>query len=205
VEIFGKASHAGVHPERGISASLIASLALAEVHDGGWFGKVVKDGRQGTSNVGSIGDARGKSAGEATNVVTDYVLLRGESRSHNAKFVREISTAYKDAFKHAVARVHDHEGKTGKVKFNSRIDYHPFRLAENAPVVQHAVAAVRALGREPTCRSTNGGLDANWIVKHGIPTITIGAGQNDIHTVQEWVDLEEFEAGCRLALALATI
>ena len=45
-------------------------------------------------------------------------------------------------------------------------------------------------------RVTNGGLDANWMVKHGIPTVTFGAGQNEIHTVKEWVDLPEFEAGC---------
>jgi tripeptide aminopeptidase len=204
VEIFGKASHAGVHPERGVSASMIAALAMAAVFEGGWFGKVVKDGREGTSNVGSIGDAQGKSAGEATNVVTDYVHLRGESRSHDSKFVRDITAAYRNAFQNAAARVQDHQGKPGKAKFTSRNDYHPFRLSESAPVVRQALAAVRSLGREPTCRTTNGGLDANWIVKHGIPTVTLGAGQNDIHTVNEWVDLEEFQSGCELAVALAT-
>src|SRR5262245_15427884 len=54
VEIQGKAAHAGVYPDRGISASMIAALAMADVYQGGWFGKVVKDGREGTSNVGSI-------------------------------------------------------------------------------------------------------------------------------------------------------
>ena len=43
------------------------------------------------------------------------------------------------------------------------------------------------------------------MVKHGIPTVTFGAGQNEIHTVKEFVDLTEFESGCRLALALATL
>jgi tripeptide aminopeptidase len=42
------------------------------------------------------------------------------------------------------------------------------------------------------------------MVKHGIPTVTFGAGQNEIHTVKEWVDLAEFESACQLALALAT-
>jgi tripeptide aminopeptidase len=51
---------------------------------------------------------------------------------------------------------------------------------------------------------TNGGLDANWIVRHCIPTVTFGAGQNEIHTIKEWVDLDEFEQGCRLAVILAT-
>jgi tripeptide aminopeptidase len=205
VEITGQAAHAGVAPERGISATLILALALADVHAGGWFGKVTKNGKEGTSNVGSVGDAEGHSAGEATNVVTDYVHVKGESRSHDPKFFREITAAYKQAFMKAATRVTDHEGKPGKVKFTARTDYHPFRIKDNSPVVRRAAAGVRAIGREPTLRTTNGGLDANWMVKHGVPTVTLGAGQNDIHTVNEWVDLAEFEAACELAVTLATI
>jgi tripeptide aminopeptidase len=204
VDVRGKASHAGVAPERGVSASMVVALAMAEVHAGGWWGKVVKGDKVGTSNIGYIGDGHGKSAGDATNVVTDFVHVKGESRSHDAKFVREISAAYKAAFANAASQVRDHEGRPAKVKFNSRLDYLPFRLRDNAPVVQRAAAAVRAVGREPNLRVTNGGLDANWMVKHGIPTITFGAGQNEIHTVKEYVDLAEFESGCRVALALAT-
>jgi tripeptide aminopeptidase len=204
VEITGKAAHAGVAPERGVSATMVLALAMADVHASGWFGKVSKNGKDGTSNIGSVGDAQGKSAGEATNVVTDYVHVRGESRSHDPKFFREITAAYKEAFAAAAARVTDHEGKPGQVKFTSRTDYHPFRIKDNSPVARRAAAGVRAIGREPTLRTTNGGLDANWMVKHGVPTVTLGAGQNEIHTVNEWVDLTEFEAACRLAVALAT-
>lgn len=204
VDIRGKASHAGVYPDRGISATMIAALAMVEVYRGGWFGKVVKEGREGTSNVGPFGDANGKAAGEATNVVTDFVHIKGESRSHDQKFFREITTAYKDAFAKAATQVADYEGHTGRVKFTSRTDYFPFRLKEDAPVVGRARDAVKAIGREPTTKVTNGGLDANWMVRHGIPTVTLGAGQNEIHTVKEWVDVPEFLEGCRLAVALAT-
>jgi tripeptide aminopeptidase len=34
--------------------------------------------------------------------------------------------------------------------------------------------------------------------------VTVGAGQNAIHTIEEFVDVPEFLAGCRLAVALAT-
>ena len=54
VEIFGRASHAGGSPEKGISATLIFAKALAAVHAGDWFGKVVKKGQAGTSNVGHV-------------------------------------------------------------------------------------------------------------------------------------------------------
>jgi tripeptide aminopeptidase len=204
VEIFGRASHAGGAPERGISATMILAEALAAIRAGGWFGKVVKGERSGTSNVGPVGGAHGGPAGDATNVVTDYVLVRGESRSHDAKFFKEITAAYKAAFSAAAAAVTNSEGKAGRVKFTARTDYHPFRLKETAPVVKRAVAAVKAQGNIPNVRATNGGLDANWMVRHGIPTVTLGAGQNEAHTVDEWIDLSEFESACRLAFELAT-
>jgi tripeptide aminopeptidase len=205
VDVQGKASHAGVAPEKGISATMVVALAMADVFRNGWWGKVVKDGKEGTSNIGPVGTPDGKSAGNATNVVTDFVHVKGESRSHDAKFVRRISAAFKAAFTAAAGKVKDSEGRTAKAKFTSRLDYVPFRLKDDAAVVRRAAAAVKALGRTPNLRVTNGGLDANWMVKHGVPTVTFGAGQNEIHTVKEFVDLTEFESGCRLALTLATM
>jgi tripeptide aminopeptidase len=205
VEIFGRASHAGVAPERGISSTMILGLALAEVRKGGWFGKVVKGKQQGTSNVGPVTGGPGRPAGDATNVVTDYVHVRGESRSHDAKFFKQITAGYKAAFEKAAKTVKNHDGKSGKVKFKVQTDYHPFRMKETLPVVRRAVEAVSAGGTEPNIRSANGGLDANWMVRHGIPTVTFGAGQNEPHTVDEWINLDEFERGCALALRLATM
>ena len=204
VEVRGKAAHAGVAPQKGVSTTMVVALALAEVHAAGYFGKVVKGERLGTSNVGAVGGPDGRQAGDATNVVTDYVRVTGESRSHDPKFVREITAAYKAAFASAAGRVTDDAGKGAKVKFTPRPDYAPFRLKDDAPVVRRAVAAVRSLGLEPNLRVTNGGLDANWMAKHGVPTVTFGAGQHDIHTVNEWIDLDEFEAAVALAYALAT-
>jgi tripeptide aminopeptidase len=206
----------------------VASLAIATVVRQGWFGKVVKDRADlgekfkrngesvenrrgtadvelvaGTSNVGRFGGRGGASAGEATNVVTDYVHIQGESRSHDARFAKVISAAYREAFQAAAQQVRDDEDRPAKVKFTARLDYHPFRLADGAAVVRHAARAVEAVGLSPALKVANGGLDANWLVRHKLPTVTLGAGQNAIHTVDEFVDLNEFAAGCRLAVALA--
>jgi tripeptide aminopeptidase len=203
VEVAGRAAHAGAHPERGVSATVVTALALAEVHRGGWFGKVKRDGHEGTSNVGSVGDRDGRSAGQATNVVTDFALVRGESRSHDMRFCAAITAAYRQAFEGAARRLADDRGRPAKVKFRSRRDYYPFRLKDAAPVVRHAQAAAERAGMRPTLRTTNGGLDANWMVRHGIPAITFGAGQREVHTVDEYVELSDFLGGCRMALALA--
>jgi tripeptide aminopeptidase len=204
VEIHGRAAHAGVHPERGVSATVVAALALADAFDGGWFGKVRHDGKEGTANVGVLGGHDGQSAGVATNVVTDYAMVRGEARSHDVRFVREITAAYREAFRTAAGRVRDDRGRGARIRFRSQRSYYPFRLKPAAPVVRHALAAAERAGLPAVLRISNGGLDANWLVRHGIPTITFGAGQNNIHSIGEYVDLTEFEAGCRLALALAT-
>ena len=204
-DVFGKASHAGVAPEQGVSASLVAALALAEVHAGGWFGKVVQGGTVGTSNVGTIGGRDGGPAGDATNVVTDFVHVKGESRSHDPDFPARITAAYEAAFHSAAARVRDAGGTPARVEFRKQQDYFPFRLAEDDPAVRAGIRAVEAMGWTPNPRVADGGLDANWLVRHGVPTVTFGAGQNNIHTVDEWVDVPEFVKGCRLALALASL
>ena len=229
VDILGKAAHAGVSPEKGISATAVASIAIATAVRLGWFGKIVKGSEElgeslksrrrgaenkrarigailrGTSNVGVFGGKDGRSAGDATNVVTDYVHIHGESRSHDARFAKAITAAYREAFRAAGTQVRDDRGRTAKVKFSARLDYHPFRLKETAPVVRQASRAVEAIGSPSTLRIANGGLDANWLVRRKIPTVTLGAGQNAIHTVDEFVDLTEFATGCRLAVALAVL
>src|SRR6478672_11290462 len=209
VEIFGRASHAGVAPERGISSTMIMALALADAQAGGWFGKVVKgkgaSARLGTSNVGPVSGGEGRPAGDATNVVTDYVHVRGESRSHDSKFFKEITKAYKTAFEKAAQRVKNSDGKSVRVKFKAETDYYPFRMKESLPVVKRAVEAVSGIGATPNIRAANGGLDANWMVRHGVPTVTFGAGQNEPHTTDEWINLDEYDRACALAVQLATM
>ena len=205
VEIIGRAAHAGAHPEKGVSATLIAALALARVKANGWFGKVKKGRHEGTSNVGVFGGRDGQPAGDATNVVTDYAFLKGESRSHETRFARRITQAFGEAFMRAATEVRDHNGKGGKVRFKSRRDYYPFLLKPDSPVVRLAQSAAENAGWSLDLKVTNGGLDANWMCRRGIPTVTFGAGQHEIHTVDEYVDLGEFLEGCRLAIALATV
>ncbi|WP_404289218.1 M20/M25/M40 family metallo-hydrolase [Microvirga sp. RSM25] len=205
VEIRGKASHAGVAPERGISATLVGAVALAEAKREGWFGKVVKPDGRGTSNVGIFGGKDGKAAGDATNVVTDYVSIKGEARSPTSAFATAIAKGFENAFQKARNEVKDHEGEMAVMSFTHTPSYPPFNLDEGSPVVQRATRAMTMLGLKPNYLFSNGGLDANWLDKHGVPTVTIGAGQAEIHTIKEYVNLPEFATGCRLALLLATI
>jgi tripeptide aminopeptidase len=198
IDITGLAAHAGGAPEQGISAIAIASLAIANLVENGWHGLIEKNGRQGTSNVGVI------QGGAATNVVTDHVTLRAEARSHDPAFRNVIVKEIEKAFRDAVGRVRSADGKTGAVRFAGHNDYEAFRLSENDPSLLAAEAAVRTAGLTPLRAISNGGLDANWMTAHGIPTVTLGCGQMHIHTTSERLDLAAYEHACQIGLCLAT-
>lgn len=203
-DIEGKAAHAGVAPEKGISSTLVASLAIGEAFRGGWWGKVVKPEGNGTSNVGIVSGRDNKPAGDATNVVTDFVHVVGETRSPDEAFAATITAAYKSAFEKATKEVKDADGATATLKFEGRAEYPSFNVADDAPAVIHAKRAAASIGLTATTHFSNGGLDANWLVRHGVPTVTIGAGQYEIHTVNEYVDVPEYLRGCHFAVALAS-
>lgn len=184
---------------------MVGAIGLAEARKAGWFGKIVKPDGHGTSNIGIFGGRDGAPAGNATNVVTDYAWLKGEARSPNAAFTLSITEGLRAAFKTARQQVTDTGGEAATVEFSSVKSYPTFNLGEDTDAVRHAVMAVEAIGLKPTFVFSNGGLDANWLDKHGIPTVTIGAGQYEIHTLNEYVHLPEFLQGCRLAIELATL
>jgi tripeptide aminopeptidase len=198
IDIAGLAAHAGAAPEQGVSAIAIAALAIADLVREGWHGLIVKGKHRGTSNVGYI------HGGEATNVVTDHVELKAEARSHEPAFRAKIVIAIEAAFNKAAREVRNSEGITGRVTFEGRLDYEAFLLRSDEPAVLAAEQAIRDVGLSPERYVSNGGLDANWMTAHGIPTVTLGCGQSHIHTTSECLDIKAFESACEIALRLAT-
>ncbi len=198
IKIRGLASHAGGHPEQGVSAIAIASLATADLVERGWHGLIEKGRNRGTSNIGVI------EGGVATNVVPDLVTIRAEARSHDPVFRKRIVQEIEKAFQKAVKKIRSSEGRRGEVTVEGHLDYESFCLSKKDPSVLAAKAALEAAGCEVEYAIANGGLDANWLSEHGIPTVSLGCGQNEIHTAGEWLDLKEFHRARRVALHLAT-
>ena len=83
--VSGLAAHAGLHPEWGVNAIMLAAKALADMPCG-------RIDNESTVNFGTI---RG---GLATNIVPDQVVIEGEVRSHNPKTLEQLSRAIKDRF-----------------------------------------------------------------------------------------------------------
>jgi tripeptide aminopeptidase len=191
--IHGHASHAGVAPEKGVNAIVIAAKAIANLESRGLMGLVDRDGKRGTSNVGVI------SGGEATNVVTPEVFLKIEARSHDSEFRSWIVAQIRAAFEQAASEVTDSSGRPGSVEFASQVDYEAFVLPEDHPSVRKASQLLGELGYDAVCEVANGGLDANWLFQHGIAAVTLGCGQAAIHTVDEQLLVDHYLDACRFA------
>src|ERR671927_1246826 len=90
-KIYGLESHAGVAPEEGISAIKIAAEAIA----------AMKLGRIDDETTANIGVIRG---GEATNIITNFVLLKGEARSLDDAKLEEQTRHMIECFEEAASK-----------------------------------------------------------------------------------------------------
>jgi len=198
-EIKGISTHAGLEPHKGISAGLIASKAMATISEKGYFGRIIKGNRIGTSNLGTV------SGGQANNQVMDQCTMAGECRSHSPAFLKQIVKVYKTSFEAAAKSVMNDKGKCGKVKFTTVSDYNAFRLKKSEACVKIASKAVEAIGLKPNPLVMDAGLDANNFNEKGLPTVTLGTGSHKFHQVEEYVDIKEYLAACDVLLNITQL
>lgn len=198
IRIEGIASHAGAHPEDGVNAAVVASMAMADLQKNGWHGLVRKGKNRGSSNLGVI------KGGDATNVVMPLVSIQAEARSHDSTFRQQTVAAWRDAFEKATKSLTNADGQSGVLTFTEDVRYEAFRIDDQSECVLVAKAASEAVGLKPVAQICDGGLDANWMALHGFPAVTMGCGQHEIHTVKERLFIPEFLAACKVGLTLAT-
>lgn len=198
-EIKGISTHAGLEPHKGISAGLIGSKAMAAIAEQGYFGKIVKGNRKGTSNLGSV------SGGEASNQVMDQCIMTGECRSHSQAFLEQIVKVHRASFERAAKSVTNDKGKCGKVKFSTISDYRAFRLRKSEACVKIASKAVETVDLKPNPLIMDAGLDANNFNQKGLPTVTLGSGSHKFHQLEEYVDIKEYLTACEVLLDIARL
>jgi tripeptide aminopeptidase len=183
VTIHGKAAHAGVNPEDGVSAIQIASRAISKMP----LGRIDEET---TANIGRF------QGGTAMNVVPERVEIVAEARSRDEQKLDEQVKKMVTAFEETAAELH------GKAELEVIKMYPAFKFDESDTVVQKAMAAVKKVGRTPNLLASGGGSDANVIAGYGIPTVNLGIGYEDIHTTNERMPIGELEKTAELVLAL---
>ena len=168
----GQAAHAGISPEKGISAMVMSSQAVIRM-------KLGRINEETTANLGKI------SGGSGRNTVPERVEIEGEARSlvleKLEEQVQNMRSAMEDAAREA----------GGKVEVQVKREYNGFSVGRDEAPVKIALAASRAVGLNPVITSTNGGSDGNDLNEKGIQTIVLGMGGQGYHSTQESITVEE--------------
>ncbi|WP_129727131.1 M20/M25/M40 family metallo-hydrolase [Ectobacillus funiculus] len=181
--IRGKTAHAGVAPEKGVSAITIAAKAIARMP----LGRIDEET---TANIGRF------EGGTQTNIVCDHVLILAEARSLIGEKMQQQAQKMKEAFE-TVA-----EEMGGQAEVEIEVMYPGFKFADGDHVVEVAKRAVASIGRTPALHQSGGGSDANVIAGHGIPTVNLAVGYEDIHTTNEKMPIEELVKTAELVVAI---
>ncbi|ADU30010.1 M20/M25/M40 family metallo-hydrolase [Evansella cellulosilytica] len=183
ITVYGKTAHAGVAPEKGVSAITIASRAISHMP----LGRIDEET---TANIGRI------EGGTQTNIVCDKVHILAEARSLVKEKLQKQVTAMKEAFEQAASDM------GGNVEVIIQEMYPGFKHGEGDQVVEVAKNAIAAIGREPNLLQSGGGSDANIIAGFGIPTINLGIGYEEIHTTNEKLSIEELVKTAQLVVQI---
>ncbi len=184
--IHGKTAHAGVAPEKGVSAINIASKSIANMT----LGRIDDET---TANIGSF------HGGKATNIVCDEVTIVAEARSiQEDKLVKQL--AHMNETFTTIA-----EQMGGKATVEIEHMYPGFSFTDEEKVVQTAMQAVKNVGRTPELLTSGGGSDGNVFNGAGIPTVTLSVGYEEIHTTKERMPVEELEKLTELLVEIVRV
>ena len=181
--VHGAAAHAGIRPESGRNAIAVAAKAIAAMRLG-------RLDDETTANVGTI------EGGVAANVVAErcrvVLEVRGLDDDRASAVVGEIVDALTEA------------ASDGECDVETTVEqlFRAYRLPRTAPPVQAAVAALEALGIEPSFVPTGGGSDANVLVARGMPVLNVANGTERNHEPGESVTVEALELALDVTLGI---
>lgn len=179
----GVAAHAGVEPEKGIPALLMAANAVS----------AMRIGRLDDETTANVGEIRG---GRATNVVAADCLLTGECRSLDPAKAEAVRSEMDGAMRTAAASL------GGTVELRWTKEYDGFRFDESDPLLGLVEDACRDIGVEPLRFSTGGGSDGNVLSGKGLKTLVMACGMSEVHGTSEHVAVSDLEAMALLLLAV---
>jgi len=181
--IKGKAAHAGVSPESGISAIQVAARAIEKM-------KLLRIDEDTTANIGKI------TGGSATNIVCDRVEISMEARS----LVRDKVEAQA---KHMLECIETACSEYGAEHETTRyLNYAEINLPKDAEVIKLVEAAIKRIGLEPSLKSTGGGSDTNVMSGKGLQAVTLGIGMSNVHTTSEYIAISDIEKTAELVASI---
>lgn len=181
--IRGKTAHAGVEPEKGVSAITLASKAIAKMP----LGRI---DNETTSNIGRF------EGGKQTNIVCDYVEIEAEARSLVPEKMETQVNLMKSIFEDTAKEL------GGEAEVTIQVMYPGYKQKAGDEVVEIARSAAKAIGRTSELLESGGGSDANVFAGHGIPTVNLSVGYEQIHTTKERISISELTKVAELVTSI---
>ncbi len=171
--IRGRAAHAGVEPEKGISAIRIASEIITQLPQG-------RIDEETTFNIGTI------NGGSVRNAVPENTTIHGEFRSHNKNSLEGLTLALNSA-------IGNTQNAFPESKIGLKIETHfeAYSVSESQPSIKRVKNALNSLGLECNLSPSGGGTDGNILRSNGVDAAVVGMADHNAHTVREYIEVNE--------------
>ncbi len=185
-DVHGRAAHAGIRPEDGRSAIVVAARAIDAMSIG-------RLDEETTANIGTI------AGGTATNVVPERCTVQAEVRAIDERRAEQATTQMIDHFQDAA--------NAGECDLDVTVErmFRGYRTKARAPEVGLAERALRACGYEPRHIATGGGSDANALIAAGFPCVNLANGTERNHEPGERVSIDALEGMLEVVMALVEV
>jgi len=193
IEIEGLEAHAGMSPEKGISAIKTAADAISKMPLG-------RLDSHTTSNMGVI------QGGIATNIIPKTVSIKGEVRSHSeeklAYYTDKIKSAVFDACRENRIQMPDGMIRTALCNIDISRAYNSMNVKPGESVLNRAVAVYKQLGIQCKLMTGGGGSDANVFNENGIKTVILGTGMSEVHSVKEYIKIDDMVTTAKIIIEI---
>jgi len=170
--IRGRASHAGVSPEKGINSIKSAALAITNIVSG-------RIDSETTCNIGII------KGGVETNIVPEITEVHAEARSMGIDKLNKVTDEMIAQFKKAS------QMSNTTLEFEVLREYDGYEISPDSMTVKIAQYALRKTGIIPKIQSTGGGSDTNNFNSKGRQAVNLSTGIENCHSVEEYIKVEE--------------
>lgn len=184
-KIIGKAAHAGVSPDKGISSIQVISEAISNM-------KLLKVDENTTTNIGKV------ICDYPTNVVPEVTTFALEVRSLDAESGKKQVEHVVEELKNAVA------------KFDATLEYdvsqslYAYHHDDDNTVIKKFKGMCERHDLEYKGIVMRGGTDVSGLTFNGIDAIVLAAGGENGHELQERLVIDEFLANTQQVLWLVT-
>ncbi|USD63949.1 M20/M25/M40 family metallo-hydrolase [Vibrio sp. SCSIO 43136] len=172
VTIQGRPAHAGLAPEEGINAMVVASDAVSKMN-------LSRIDEETTANIGIV------NGGKATNIVMPEMTIAAEARSLcDDKLAAQV--------KHMVDTFEAAAEKHGAgIEIKCETAYDAYKLTDDDALVVDVKETFEKIGLTPATMPTGGGSDANIFNSKGLKTVNLSTGMSKVHTTEEFIAIED--------------